>query len=171
MLMVELYRKPTDRHSNPLQIKSPHEHKIAAFLYYVNRITTMPITENSKQNEWETIIVIAKNNDFPISILIDLKTKIIKRKKHKQKQAQTQQQQEIRTQQYKWVTFTYHSPLVRQITNLFKQTDVKISFHATNTIQQQVNTSKHIHNDQSGIYKLKCNTCNKVYVGQSGRFK
>jgi hypothetical protein len=23
--------------------------------------------------------------------------------------------------------------------------------------------------DPSGIYKLKCNTCNKVYVGQSGR--
>ena len=24
-------------------------------------------------------------------------------------------------------------------------------------------------NNPSGIYKLKCNTCNKVYVGQSGR--
>jgi hypothetical protein len=59
----------------------PHEYKIAAFLYCINRIPTMPITENSKQNEWETIISIAKNNEFPISILTDLKTKIIKRKK------------------------------------------------------------------------------------------
>jgi hypothetical protein len=58
----------------------------------------MPITENSKQNEWETIIAIAKNSEFPISILTDLKTKIIKRKKQNQKQAQTQQQQEITTQ-------------------------------------------------------------------------
>jgi hypothetical protein len=43
----------------------------------------MPITENSKQNEWETIIAIANNSEFPISILTDLKTKIIKRKKTK----------------------------------------------------------------------------------------
>jgi hypothetical protein len=40
----------------------------------------MPITENSEQNEWETIIAIEKNNEFPFSILTDLKTKIIKRK-------------------------------------------------------------------------------------------
>jgi hypothetical protein len=57
----------------------------------------MPITENSKQNEWETI-AIAKNNEFLVSILTDLKTNIIKRKKQKQKQAQTQQQQETTTQ-------------------------------------------------------------------------
>jgi hypothetical protein len=36
-------------------------------------------------------------------------------------------------------------------------------------MQQQLNTAIHRHNDPSGIYKLKCNTCNKVYVGQSGR--
>jgi hypothetical protein len=40
----------------------------------------MPITENSKQNEWETIIAVAKSNEFPVSILTDFKTKIIKRK-------------------------------------------------------------------------------------------
>ena len=94
---------------------------------------------------------------------------IIKRRKQKQKQAQTQQQQEITTQRCKWITFTYHSPLVRRITNFFKQINVIISFRATNIIQQQLNTAKHRHNDPSGIYKLKCNTCNKVYVGQSGR--
>jgi hypothetical protein len=47
--------------------------------------------------------------------------------KQKSKQAQTQQQ-EITTQRYKTVTFTYHSPLLRRITNLFKQTDVKLVF-------------------------------------------
>ena len=69
---------------------------------YITRITTMPITENSKQNEWETIIAIAKNNEFPFNILKDLKTKIIKRRK--QKQAPKQQQQEITTLRCKLVT-------------------------------------------------------------------
>jgi len=68
----------------------------------------------------------------------------------------------------KWVTFTYFSPLVRKISNLFRQTDLQIAFRATNTIQQQLN-AKHTHDDPSGIYELKCKTCNKVYIGQSGR--
>ena len=127
----------------------------------------MPLTEKSKQNEWKTIIAIVKNNDFPVNILTNLKTKITNREK--QKRNQTQWQQEIMTQKNKWVTFTYHSPLIRRITNLFKQTNVKIGFRATNTIQQQLNSKKQKHNDPCGIYKLKCNTCNKVYVGQSGR--
>jgi hypothetical protein len=80
-ITIELYRKPTET-GTVIHFKSnhPHEHKIAAFLYYINRITTMPKTENSKQNEWETIITKKKNNEFPISLLTDLKTKTIKRK-------------------------------------------------------------------------------------------
>jgi len=64
--------------------------------------------------------------------------------------------------------FTYFSPLVRKISNLFRQTDLKIALHATNTMQQQLN-AKQTHDNPSGIYELKCKTCNKVYVGQSGR--
>jgi len=93
----------------------------------------------------------------------NLKTKLINREKK-----QKQQQQETMTPRNKWITFTYSSPLVRRVTNLFKQTRLKIAFRATNTIQKQL-ADKETHSDPSGIYKLKCNTCNKVYVGQSGR--
>jgi hypothetical protein len=44
---------------------------------------------------------------------------------------------------------------------------LKISFRGTNTIQQL--SGKQTHNDPSGVYEMKCSTCNKVYVGQSGR--
>jgi hypothetical protein len=54
------------------------------------------------------------------------------------------------------------------VTNLFKQTKLKIAFRATDTIQQQL-TEKQTHKHPSGIYKLKCNMCGKVYVRQSGR--
>jgi hypothetical protein len=39
---------------------------------------------------------------------------------------------------------------------------------AINTIQQQL-TEKQNYSNPSGIYKLTCNACNGVYVGQSGR--
>jgi hypothetical protein len=56
----------------------------------------------------------------------------------KKKQEQTQQQHEATITRNKWIAFTYFSPLVRKITNLFKQTKLKIAFPATNTIQQQL---------------------------------
>jgi hypothetical protein len=72
----------------------------------------------------------------------------------------------------KWATFTYHSSKVRKITNHFKQTDIKIAFKNTNTLQQL--TKPKIHettqdHDKSGIYKLICTTCNRAYIGQTSR--
>jgi hypothetical protein len=32
--------------------------------------------------------------------------------------------------------FTYHSPRIRKLTNLFKHTDIGIAFKSTNTTQQ-----------------------------------
>ena len=117
---IELYRKPTET-GTVIHFNSNHpvEHKISAFLYYINRLTIIAITESSKQREWETIIAIARSNNFPTSMLYGLKTKLINRKSQKQKQ-KMQQQQEIITPQDKWVTFTYFSLLVRRVTNLFR---------------------------------------------------
>jgi hypothetical protein len=40
----------------------------------------------------------------------------------------------------KWATFTYTSPQIRKITNLFKHTDVNISFKGYNTMAQLEHT-------------------------------
>jgi hypothetical protein len=63
---------------------------------------------------------------------------INKEKNKKQKQIQTQQQQETKIPENKWIAYTYFSPLVRKVTNLFKQTKLKIAFRTTNMIQQQL---------------------------------
>jgi hypothetical protein len=68
----------------------------------------------------------------------------------------------------KWTTFTFHSPLIRRVTNVFRNTDLKIVFHTNNTIRQQL-TERPKQQNPSGIYKLKCKTCNLAYIGQSGR--
>jgi glycine cleavage system regulatory protein len=119
---------------------------------------TLPITDQSKQEEWKVILTISQNNGFPAHIIHDLKKKLI---------TKTQKHDTTATQQQKWVTFTYHSPLIRKITNLFKQTNLNIALRATNTIHQQL-TEKSTQKNPRGIYKLKCNTCNNAYIGQSG---
>jgi len=66
----------------------------------------------------------------------------------------------------KWVTFTYFSPTIRCLTNLFKHSNLNIAFRATNTVQKQLSKQQINNKNPSVIYKLKCNTCSKMYVGQ-----
>jgi len=71
----------------------------------------------------------------------------------------------------KWATFTYKSPQIRKITNLFKHTNIRIAYKCTNTISHLSKptnkaTLPSSPYDRSGIYKL---TCNKAYVGQTSR--
>jgi len=126
---------------------------------------------NTRKIETEgmgTILTIAKNNGYPPALIHRLKTKLTNKKRAIKQNCTQQRQQETRTLRNKWVTFTYFSRLVRKISNLFRQTDLKIAFRATNTIQQRLN-AKQTPDDPSGIYELKCKPCNKVYVGQSDR--
>ena len=104
------------------------EHKTAAYRYHVNRMLSLPLTEERWQTEWEIIKTIAQNNNFPNTHIARLKTKI-------------QHKAHIRTtkdENKKWATFTFHSPKVRQLTNLFKHTNINIAFKSTNTIQQSI---------------------------------
>ena len=58
------------------------------------------------------------------------------------------------------------------LTNLFKQTNIKIALKSNNTISQifrpKATNSTPIYN-KSGIYKLTFKTCQHVYVGQTSR--
>ena len=126
----------------------PHEHKLAALNYYINRMLTLPITKQSKQQEWKNILTIARNNGFPTHIIHSLKKKL------KAKKQQQQQQQKPLTpavqHNSKWVLFTYHVPLTRKVTSLFKQSNLRIALRATNTIYQQL-TQQPTQNDPSGV--------------------
>ena len=70
----------------------------------------------------------------------------------------------------KWATFA--SPQITKITNIFKQTNVKIAYKTNNTILQltRPTTNSPIPpHANSGVYALTCNTCKQVYVGQTSR--
>jgi hypothetical protein len=74
----------------------------------------------------------------------------------------------------KWATFTYTSPQIRKITNLFEYTNVRIAYKCTNTISHLSKptnkaTLPSSPYDISGIYELTCMTCNKAYVCLTSR--
>jgi hypothetical protein len=55
-----IYTKPTHIDVT-IQFSSNHplEHKLAAFNFYINRMLTLPITKQAKQQEWKIILAVA----------------------------------------------------------------------------------------------------------------
>jgi hypothetical protein len=163
-LETDIYRKPTTTTDTTISFESNHplEHKTAAFRYHITRMHLLPLTAEKKQKEWKTIQHIATKNNFPQNLLQKLKQQIT----HK---VQTQKTNDSHKT---WTTFTHYSQQIRKITNLFKNTNIRIAFRSTNTIKRitkrKTNNSSPDY-DKSGIYKIKCNTCHRSYIGQTKR--
>jgi hypothetical protein len=162
-LEIDIYRKPTttDTTINFLS-NHPIEQKTAAYRYHLTRMHALPLDPKKKQKEWKTIQTIAKNNNIPQQLL----QKLNQRVQQKTDQSPDKKDKKI------WTTFTYHSPKIRTITNLFKNTNINIAFRTTTTTQQYLKQKKHTPTreyEKSGIYKITCNTCHKAYVGQTSR--
>jgi hypothetical protein len=59
----------------------------------------------------------------------------------------------------------------RYITKLFKKFNMNIAWWTTNTLEQQLSTTKHKTDiyDRCGVYKIKCTDCGGAHIGQTGR--
>jgi hypothetical protein len=68
-----------------------------------------------------TILQIAKNNEYPERLINKLNTKI-------KTTTSIHNIPKIKTNNKKWAIFEYSNPVIRKVTNIFKNTDVKISF-------------------------------------------
>jgi hypothetical protein len=86
----------------------------------------LPLTAEKKQKEWKIIQHIATKNNFPQNLLQKLKQQIL----HKDHPQKTNDSHKI------WTTFTYYSPQIHKVTNLFKNTNIRIAFRSTNTIKR-----------------------------------
>jgi len=98
-LELGIYRKEmntdTTIHS---MFNHPSEQKIAAFRYYINRLTSLPLTQKEKTKEWANIFIMAKNNGFSTEQIIKIKEQLTKKVKEKTQTNTTKT----------WATFTYY---------------------------------------------------------------
>jgi hypothetical protein len=82
-ITIRLYRKPT-KIGTVIRLTSNHpiEHKISASQHY-------QLTESSKQKEWKTILTIARNNGYPVSMIHNLKKKQKKKTRRRRRNNDT----------------------------------------------------------------------------------
>ena len=124
----------------------------------------LPLSQQHKQKEWSNILHTAKANGYPASAIIKLNT-------HNQNRLRNPNKNTLPSNNKKWVIFTFHSPILRRITNIFRNTNLKITFRANNSLQNILNAQRPSNNinayTQSGIYEMKCHTCKQSYIGQT----
>ena len=161
----DIYRKPTATDTIiPRDSCHPLEHKMAAVRYFVNRINTYGLSNNSKQAEIDTIKHILRNNSYEVSLL----DKMIR----KEGMRKPNQQQTPEHPKQKWARFTYVGSETRIIIKLFRHTQVKVAYTTNNNLNKLLRnniTNEENKYTRSGIYQLNCPTCSKKYIGQTGR--
>jgi len=161
-LIIDIYRKPTTTDITINYISNhPIENKLATYRHYINKILSLPPDKESRNNEWETILNIARNNNFPYKLIINFKHQLQRNTTHHKTSNKENKNNTKRA------TFTYHSPKVKKVTYLFKHTNLKITFksNSNNTILHLIrskNNNTQFYN-KSGVYKLTCKTCKHAY--------
>jgi hypothetical protein len=164
-IITSIFRKPTATDTTVHHTSNhPLQHKLAAFRFLVNRMQILPLTQEARKQEIDTIRHIAINKGY----LVELINKLL-HKNISDDDNTTEHSQQARNK--KWITFRYHSPLVRKVANIFKNSNLQIAYQATNTLGKVLNANNNNVNKctSSGIYSLKCSRCNHIYVGQTDR--
>ena len=159
-----IYRKETSTDTT-IHNKSnhPHEHRMAAYRFYIHRLLNIPLTKKEKDKEWDIIVNTAISNGFSVTSIKQLLLHMTARQNNPRKDENNS------TDKRTWITFTYHGNYIRKITNMFKKTQIRIAFRTTNTTFQILTRNHNLNPDNSGIYELTCGTCQGVYIGQTGR--
>lgn len=166
-LELQIYRKPTDTNRViPNTSNHAYQHKMASFNHMVHRMLTLPISQEGLQKEMRLILEIANKNGYPRKMIMDL---INKRKRGLRRTTLTTlitEQQPLRriAMEYNRISHSLR-PRLKQygIDVVYSSRDNKLGTLLGSTKDPVDNMSK------SGIYKITCPDCNKIYIGQTRR--
>lgn len=162
VLSFNVYRKPTATnttiHSSSFH---PLSHKMAAYNSLVHRAISFPLSPEDFEKEIDIIKHIAVSNGYNASIVDNLLTK------HSRKPVIPRPPKE--EQKYLPASFNI---LTSRMENFFKGHNYRLGFSTGNSMQRLL---KHQSlgstplKDKSGVYRMECSTCDKFYIGQTGR--
>jgi hypothetical protein len=128
---MKIYRKPTTTDTTINNNSChPKEQKLAAYKSCLHRLHTLSLNTNNKNEELNTIINIGLNNGYKKEDILHLHNKVKNRKNILDDTTQ---------KQHKWISFTYAGHYIRKVTKLFKDTNIKIAYKTTSTLDKLLN--------------------------------
>lgn len=166
-LEIEIYRKPTNTNRIiPRTSQHSYPHKMAAFNHMIHRMLTLPISPDGQKKETEHILEIARLNGYPKQMILNLINKR-KRTLHRETLTSLTADQEPS----KRIVFSFNrfsTSLQRKLSGY--GLDIVYSSR-NNQLGTLLGTTKDPIDkmEKSGIYKITCPHCSKIYIGQTKR--
>ncbi|KAL1117764.1 hypothetical protein AAG570_004079 [Ranatra chinensis] len=156
-LDFSIFRKPSYPSTTIHKTSNhPTSQKQSAYRYLINRLQSYPLSPNNYKKELQIIYQTATENGFSRT---DIDKLLNSNNNKKNKENPTT-----------YASFTYVGPETHKITNTLRKYGITPAFKTNNKIQNYIcpkPDQKVL--DCSGVYKLQCNTCDLVYIGQTGR--
>jgi hypothetical protein len=121
-----------------------------------------------KQKETAIIKTIAKNNGY---MFHDIAKGYHRQKRDNKNNNFSTLNKYIQPQTEKvWAKFTYFDDRIRILTKIFRKSNIRVAFGVNNTIKKICNSGSQVDKySKSGVYSLKCLSCDQNYIGQTGR--
>ena len=144
----------------------PLAHKWANYRFLLHRLNNIPLTKKNYKTELNTILDIAKFNNFPTNQVLKLNKSIKNRTTLSEHTTLGIVQPEPKT----WASLNYYGETSEKIKSILQHNNINIAFR-TNNNQKQKLMNKDRGTDrlsQSGIYELHCE-CNAKYIGRTTR--
>jgi len=160
-LALDIYWKPTSTDTT-IHFSSNYtmEQKLVPYRYLISRMISLPLEAKNKHKKWNIIL----SNEFSYFLISKPNTQISRILSHLRTiiHRPTLKKRDI---------FTYCNPMIRNVTNFLKSSNIQSTFRTNNTIRHKIkirtnNTSTCM---RSGIYQLQYHNCNHSYIGQNAR--
>lgn len=168
-LDFNIYRKPTSTDCFiPADSSHNQHHKFAAFNSMVHRLLYVPLSPENYSKEVENIERIAIRNGFDKNIISRMIINRRRRMEVREASTLTRSLEDVLKQR---IVLSFNKVINRELQKSLNKNDVGIINKNKNKLRTLLRSPKDkipaLH--QSGIYQIKCNDCNLVYIGQSRR--
>lgn len=143
----------------------PYTHKVSAYNSFIHRLINIPLSEENYNKELNIIKQIAVNNGYQAKMIDDIITK----KQYNKAIKLAYPCYPKNDSGFK--TLTYNGKITHKVSKYLRKRNIRIAFKTNNKLGKLIknNKTKNKKENKCGVYKLKCGSCPKIYIGQTGR--
>jgi len=178
---VDVYRKPTDA---PLCIPADschhYTHKMAGFESAIYRMWRFPLNNERREREFKYIKEMAVLNGYRISDVQSIYEKHRWRKYAREsttlRPAMQNKNSEKNTHSKEnksngFAIMPFYAPMSYKIEKVLKSHNISVCYENRGTMREIVGRvkGKRPAREESGIYRIGCQDCDKLYIGQTRR--
>ncbi|XP_058446374.1 uncharacterized protein LOC131427320 [Malaya genurostris] len=167
-LTFEIYRKPTNTDRViPNTSNHPHQHKMAAFHHMIHRMLSLPLRKDAAIKEKNFIFEIGKFNGYPehtIQTIFDKKLRLLKK--------QSLTTLTLTSGNFKRISVDFNQNISHPLKSKLRKFVLDLVFSSMNyQLKTLLGSTKDPTENlkKSGVYKISCPHCDKIYIGQTKR--